>query len=493
MTYVAIKIPSGAYRNGTLYQAKGRWRDVNLVRWREGAMLPVGGWAQYGSNTFTGVPRGCVAWADNSNNRWLAFGTADYAYAMDDDGAITDITPAGFTTGVDDATYAGGYGADAYGDGTYGTPRADTGVLTLATSWAWDTFGEIPVGCSDADGVLYEWDLDTGNNLTAITNSPTGNIGLIVTAERFIFALGAGADPRRIEWCDRDNRTTWAADIATNQAGGWNLATDGEIMFGAKTKGETLIVTTTDAHVARYVGQPNVYGFHRVGMGCGASSRRGSVRVDNAVYWLGHNSFYRYEGGSVRKVPCDVWDFFFEDLSKTQASKTYAWHNHEWNEVWWNYPSDTSNEVDSYVAFNYIEGTWSYGHIPASSMVPKGVFQTPFGLHTDTKVYQHEVGYVHGSETPYAESGPYELGDGDRWMYVTRVIPDEGTLASTTLTLKTLHYPTGSTTTFGPYTMTEPTATRAAGRELLLRVAPTGSSDWRFGQPRLELAQGGRR
>lgn len=491
--YVSLALPAGAYRNGTPYQAKGRWRDVNLVRWRGGAgPFPVGGWERYGSGSFAGIARGCIAWADNSGNRWLAFGTADNAYVMDDDGAITDITPAGFTTGIADATLAGGYGEGLYGAGTYGTPRPDTGVLSIATTWAWDTFGQIPVGCSDADGKLWEWDLDTGNNLTQITNSPESCDGLVVTAERFIFALGDGGDPRSIRWCDREDRTVWAP-AATNQAGGWNLDTDGEIMFGARAKGETLIVTTTDAHVARYVGYPDVYAFQRVDTGCGAPGRRLHARIGNAVVWLGHNGFYFYEGGVVRKLSCEVWDFLFADMASLQASKVFAWNNHEWDEAWWLYPSDTSNEVDSYVAWNRIENTWSYGHVPASCMVPRAVFQTPMGLHTDSQVYAHETGYVHGSETPYAESGPVEIGSGDRWMHVTKLIPDENTLASTTLTFKTKNYPTETATSHGPYTMAEPTSVRFGGREVVLRVAPTGNSDFRFGEPRLEVRAGGRR
>lgn len=489
--YVPLAIPPGAWRNGTPYQAKGRWRDVNLVRWRGGAMLPVGGWSQYGTGTFSGIARGCVAWADNDGNRWIAWGTATAAFAMDDEGAITDISPT-LAAGIVDATTVGGYGDDTYSLGTYGTPRPDKGVVLPATTWAWDTFGEIPVACSDADGKLWEWDLNVANNLTQITNSPTNCGGLTVTAERFIFALGAGGDPRKIAWCDRESRTVWTP-ATTNQAGDWILDTDGEIAFGARARGETLIVTTTDAHVARYVGFPEVYSFHRVGTGCGAPGRRLYVRLDNLIAWLGHNAFYVYEGGYVRKLPCDVWDFFFEDLARLQVSKVFAWHNHEWDEAWWLYPSDTENEVDSYVAWNYRENHWHYGHVPASCMVPRAVFATPMGLHTDTKVYQHETGFVHGSETPHAESGPFELGNGDRWLHATKLIPDEQTLASTTLTFKTKNYPTEDTTSFGPYTMAEPTSVRFGGREVVLRVTPTGDSDWRFGVPRLEVRNGGRR
>lgn len=489
--YLPLKIPPGAWNNGTEYQSKGRWFDVNLVRWRNDAMFPVGGWDQYGTATFTGIARGGVAWADNSGNRWTAWGTSAFAYAMDDDGAITDITPAGFTTGSADASTAGGFGSSTYSLGTYGTPRPDTGAITLATSWSWDTFGEIPVACSDADGRLWEWDLNTGNNLTQITNSPTSCDGLVVTAERFIMALGDGGDPRSVRWCDRDDRTVWTA-AATNQAGSFDLKTDGEIMFGLKSRGETIIVTSTDAWRATYVGYPDVYTFERVGTGCGSSGRRSGVRLDNAVTWLGHNGFYLYEGGYVRRLQCDVWDFFQGDLAKVQASKTFGWHNHEYDEVWWLYPSDTGNECDSYIAWNYVEDHWHFGHIPASCMVPRGVFSTPMGLHTDTKVYQHETGYDHGTEEPYAD-GLFELGTGDLRLHATKLIPDETTLGDVTLTFRTRAYPTSTEATHGPYTLTEPTSLRFSGRQVAMRVAPSGDSDWRFGIPRLVLKQGGRR
>ena len=39
-----ITLPPGVYKNGTDYQAKGRWFDSSLVRWYEDTIRPVGGW-----------------------------------------------------------------------------------------------------------------------------------------------------------------------------------------------------------------------------------------------------------------------------------------------------------------------------------------------------------------------------------------------------------------------------------------------------------------
>ena len=45
MALIPLQIESGIYRNGTDLQSANRWRDSNLVRWIDGIMKPVGGWA----------------------------------------------------------------------------------------------------------------------------------------------------------------------------------------------------------------------------------------------------------------------------------------------------------------------------------------------------------------------------------------------------------------------------------------------------------------
>ena len=77
------------------------------------------------------------------------------------------------------------------------------------------------------DGKIYEWQL-TQELCTSSANAPTGNKGLVVTEERFVFALGAGGNPRKVQWCDQENNTSWTPS-ATNQAGDFELQTVGQI------------------------------------------------------------------------------------------------------------------------------------------------------------------------------------------------------------------------------------------------------------------------
>jgi hypothetical protein len=42
--FVKLSLPAGVMKNGTEYQAAGRWTDAQLVRFLEGTIRPIGGW-----------------------------------------------------------------------------------------------------------------------------------------------------------------------------------------------------------------------------------------------------------------------------------------------------------------------------------------------------------------------------------------------------------------------------------------------------------------
>ena len=355
---VPIQVPPGVYRNGTEYQAKGRWRDTNLVRWHEGAMRPIGGWdaAAYAEGFYTdtgldpttlgSAAAGGVAWRDNSGNKW--------ALASRTLGAIV---------------------YDVGNERSY----ALTGALTSG-AWSWDTFGEIPIGCSSGDGRLLEWDLNTSNNLTAVTNAPTGCYGVFVADERFIFALGDGGDRRSIRWCDREDRTVWTP-AATNQAGGRDLDTDGEILLGLQMRGEVLIVTTTDCWSATYIGYPDVWAFKRIGS-CTCLGPNAASRSGDAAYWMGDGQFYRYQSGYVQTIPCDISDYVFGQLDRDDGDLAFAWDNHEFGEVWFHYSDGSVNAGPTYAAvLNTKDGSWgTHSSLEFSGVIPKGVLDNPLAI-----------------------------------------------------------------------------------------------------------------
>jgi len=497
MTLVPLDIPAGFYRNGTDLEQAGRWRDGSLVRWRDNSLRPIGGWRERKTSFCTSPVRGMHTWETLSGNAYLVGGSHDALVIMTGGGTLTDITPTDLATGREDAATNTGFGGGFYGYGFYGQPiqSSENSVPQEATTWSLDNVGEDLVACHYDDGRILIWDTSaTPATASALTNAPTNNLGLVVTEERFIFALGAGGNPRKVQWCGREDNTTWTA-AATNEAGDIELQTNGQIMQGIRTRGQTLIITDTDAHTARYLGPPYVYGFERVGTSCGAISRKSASDVDIGVFWMGQRGFFRFDGNAVSEIPCDVHDYVFGDFNVAQQSKVWSVANGQYGEIWWFYCSSNSTEIDRYVAFDYKENHWLIGELSRTSGVQRGVFRYPFmaGHNADSDIYDHEVGYNFDSATTFAETGPISIGAGDQIAKVTKLIPDEKTQGDVNVTFKTRFYPNASETTHGPFTPANPTSVRFSGRQIRMRVEGQQPTDWRVGNIRVDTIAGGRR
>jgi len=539
MPLIPLQIPKGQYRNGTEYMSQGRWRDGNLVRWHDDALRPVGGWRARIQNdgtevdihdapstpTVAGPARGAHAWVDNAGNRYAAFGTYNGLVAMLESSVLDNLTPtSGFTDGRIDATLNTGWGAGGWGYQAWGVARQDIGSIQTATTWSLDNWGEYLIACSSDDGQIYEWDLDAAT-ASVVSNAPTGCSAAFVTEERFLVALGcddAGVNNRRIAWSDQENNTSWTA-TATNQAGDIELQTNGQILAGVRTRGQSLILTDQDAHSMTYQGPPFVYGFQRVGTSCGMIAAGAYASVDAGVIWMGNRGFFIYSGGAVRDLPCEVSDYVFSDMNVDQKSKIQAVVNSQWNEVWWLYQSNDSDECDGYVAFDYAENIWMTGKIDRTTGFDRGVFRNPMMVASGGTVYEHEVGSDYGTTAPFCETGPIAIGSGDRLMKVTKMIRDEKTQGDVRFDFKTRLYPNSEETSHGPYPsdfkydtdysvdpatlgaqqppyVTDedknkydaPTSVRFQGRQVRMKVSGQ-TADWRVGVIRLEAREGSRR
>jgi hypothetical protein len=491
--YIPLQLPPGVYKNGTEYQSKGRWNDANLVRWYEGTIRPVRGWRKRQSTQVSGRPSGLIAWRDNSGDRWIAIGTHTKLYAINEAGTTKEITPSGLVAGIADAIVKIGYGYGGYGTAAYGVARPDLGGITPATTWALDTWGENLVACSNADGKIYEWDLEftTPDLAAVITNAPTNNQSILVTDERFLFALGAGGNPRKVQWSDQEDNATWTPSTL-NQAGDFELTSVGTLQCGKRFRGTALLFTDVDVHVATYIGPPYVYSFERAGTGCGVISKQAVGVNDNAAIWMSSNGFWYYDG-FVKPLASDVSDYVYSNINLTQASKVYCVHNSKFGEMWWFYPSATSNENDSYVLFNYRENHWSIGLLSRTAGTDAGVFANPLMTSPDGFVYEHEVGFDYEGAQPYAESGPIEIATGDRVVSINEMVPDENTQGDVQARFSTRFYPNAPEFNFGPYSMANPTPVRVTGRQIAVRIEGVTNTSWRVGVPRLNAVLGGKR
>jgi len=109
-------------------------------------------------------------------------------------------------------------------------------------------------------------------------------------------------------------------------------------------------------------------------------------------------------------------------------------------------------------------------------------------------VYEHEKGLaMPGAGTPFARSGPVELGNGERVMFARRSIPDEKASGDVELYFYTRFFPNGPETEHGPYDAANPINLRFTGRQASVRFQQKVANDWRVGDYRVELLSGGMR
>lgn len=488
---VPIRIPPGVFANGTAYEAKGRWNAASLVRWIDGAMQPVGGWRpRSAAGPMTGAARAMLAWKDNAGGRWCAVGTHSRLYVRTASDAVHDVTPAGFAAGRADALAVGGYGYASYGTGAYGAARPDLGAVQPATVWSLDTWGERLVGCAPGDGKLYEWRLNTGQPAQPITGAgaPHAADALVVSAERFLFALSG----RTVKWCDQGDNTVWTA-APDNQAGEVELQTHGALTCGRRVRGGTLLFTDVDVHLASFVGGVFVHRFERVGNDCGLVAPGAAVSLDASAVWMGRENFWIWDG-TVRALPSEVSDKVFSDFNAAQASKVTAFHNSAFGEVWWFYPSGGSNEVDRAVSWTYRDGVWATHELARTCAVDAGVFRHPMAVDPQGVLYEHETGFAYeGSAGPWAQSGPFEIGGGERMALVRQLVPDERTGGDVRVSFLTRDWPNGPAATHGPYDLAARTDVLFTARQASVRVEPARPADWRWGEPRVDVAMGARR
>jgi hypothetical protein len=193
-------------------------------------------------------------------------------------------------------------------------------------------------------------------------------------------------------------------------------------------------------------------------------------------------------------MKCDVLDYIQNNVSQQQRSKVYAIANNQFGEIWWFYPSATSNEVDSYVVYNYREQHWSIGSLARTAGTDRGVFNYPLMVSTDGYIYEQEVGTEYDGAAPYAQTGPIEFGNGERLMVARQLIADEKMQGSVGVQFKTRFTPLGDEVV-KTYAIDSPyTPVRFTGRQIEMRITgATPSTDWRVGTMRLDAVSGGQR
>jgi hypothetical protein len=422
-----------------------------------------------------------------------------------------------------------GWGTGTWGLSTWGTPRpASSGLSLIAKVWQFDNYGENLI-LQVVDGGIYEWAPSSGlaTRATAIAGAPTkSKYALVSTPDRHLVCFGTEStlgdptsqDPMFVRFSSQEDINNFVA-TATNTAGGQRLTDGNEILSALRSRGQILIWTDTSIHGQQFLGPPYTFGFQQLGANCGIISPHASADVNGVAYWMSKDAFFVFDG-TVKKIPCTVQDYVFEDLNIAQATAVNVGINTQFNEVTWFYPSLSSDYVNRFVTYNYMENVWSVGSMARTSWTDIGTFEKPLATEYDpldneatlTTIYGLTAGRSHlynqedGVDAngvaidAYIYSGYFDIGDGDQMLLMQKFIPDfKRQVGELIVRLLLRPYPQASATpsSLDPYPITPTTqfvSTRARGRQIQLRIESDElGSFWRFGTMRVDVQPDGLR
>ena len=423
-------------------------------------------------------------------------------------------------TGLNAFVSGTGWGAGAWGSATWGsaTSVSAAGQLRLFSQ---DNFGEDLI-FNPRGGGIYYWDESSGTgnraiNATALagaSNVPTVALQVMVSdIDQHVIAFGtnpigsSNIYPLFVRFSDQENAADWTP-TATNTAGGVRINSGSEIIGAVQARQEILIWTDVSLHSMRFVGSPFIFEFTRLSTDVSMISPNAAVNARGAVYFMDRGNFYVYNG-SVQPLPCSVKEHVFSNLNQDQAFKVFAAENNAFNEVIWFYPIGTGNtEVSNYVSYNYAENLWAVGTLARGTWIGYGGRKKPLATTAidggSNYLYEHEVGFDDDDQpmTAFIESGDLELGDGEYFMYMSRILPDftfsgNSSDASADIVVKGSNFPLESSTTISTSTVT-PSSTqsfiRNRARHAVVRIESSGSGyGWRLGTLRFDMRQDGRR
>ena len=429
-------------------------------------------------------------------------------------------------------------------DRGWGEAYTGSGIGLQLRLWSNDNYGQDLI-IAPRGGTIYYWDVVTGLQTRAVPLStladtkgfdgdyvPNATYQVLSSAiQRFVIAMGSNSydpttsattfDPMLVRWSDQENPYQWVPEV-TNQAGEFRLTNGSYIMGARATRQEILVWTDSALYSMQYLGPPYVWGFNILMDNISVMSPNAMITINNVTYWMGTDKFYMYSG-RVETLPCSLRQYIFADINKDQAFQVFCGSNEGYNEIWWFYCSGTSNTVDKYVIYNYLDRVWYYGSMARTAWLDSSLRPYPMAANYENRILYHEsaVDDVSGL-TPvpieaYVQSSDFDIGDGHNFGFVWRILPDvnfNGSNVNNPYVTMTVKPRRNSGTPYGAadnpevtsgnnyasapvYTVQEFTGqvyTRLRGRQLAFRIESNSLGvSWQLGSPRIDIRNDGRR
>ena len=352
------------------------------------------------------------------------------------------------------------------------------------------------------------------------------NTILVSDSSRFTFCFGSNPygsttyDPMTVRWSDQESVVEWAPAV-TNQAGEVRLSHGSSIVSVLQSRQEILIWTDAAIYSLQYLGPPYVWGNQLLSDNISIASMNAAAYASGVAYWMGQDKFYKYDG-RVQTLRCDLRQYIYSDINRSQFDQVFSGTNEGFNEVWWFYCSEASTTIDSYVIYNYAEDLWYYGSMARTAWLDTALRNYPVAATYSNNLVYHEYGVDDNvTGTPAAieasiTTAQYDIGDGHNFAFVYRMLPDltfrgstAGTTPQVTMYLQGLNNSGSGITQTGnagvTYDGPAPSVInvdqytgqiyiRVRGRQMQMKITSnTLGVQWQLGAPRIDIRPDGRR
>ena len=432
-------------------------------------------------------------------------------------------------TGIDVTLFGNGWGAGVWSRGAWNSRATIVVQSEILRLWQHDTFGEDLI-FNIRNGPIFYWDASGGasqrgiflKDLTNAQNSPIVAKQVMVSdVDRHVIAFGCNPlgsnvqDPLLIRFSAQENPADWTP-LTTNTAGDLRIGSGTAIVQAVETRQEILVFTDQALHSMQFIGPPYTFGINRISENITIRSPNAAVAIGDAVYWMGKDQFYVYNG-NVNQLQCTVREKILRDINDDQLEKIFVGVNSGYQEIWWFYPSLNSDDVDKYVVYNYDANIWYYGTLNRTAWIDRGVTDYPVAAGTDGILYNHEYEADDQSGTSpvaiesFIQSAPIDLGDGEVFSYVRKMIPDVTFRTSTNpapqvdFTIDAFNYNGGlqvssdtanivKSSSVPVEQYTEKVDLRVRGRAISVKISSDQvGTTWRTGLNRLDIRPDGKR
>lgn len=256
------------------------------------------------------------------------------------------------------------------------TAAVDVNYAATPNSWTSTVLGGIPImNPGNAVDPPQQWDLNTANNFTALSNWPANTYCKSIRAyKNFLVALNITKTttnyPYMIKWSHPADPgavpSSWDEDDPTVDAGEFDLSEGYDhIIDGLPLRDSLMVYKENSVWRLDWVGGQYIFRSQKVLGMSGAMNRNCIVEIDGFHIVLTNNDIVYHDGVQATSILDKMTRrWLFQHIDVDEAYQSFVFKNPFYNEVFICYASIGSSFIDSAIVYNYRDKTVSKRTMP---------------------------------------------------------------------------------------------------------------------------------